>query len=1823
MNESTSKSSLSSGKPSTANGAESSNTGKNRTIIVARSVQDGPGTLAPTAIRGGNQASSTTTSVVVNQHHARDARSGKLASYAALGGDEDVERFDQFLAEQRGQPRASELRAATTSPQHMLASMKRRTICEVIDGRADSGENSSVRKLVQQELENDARKRRDEAVAHRKWLNSLPIHERIGQQRQQNALRKWRQMNHDWEKFKVRAAKRLGKQPKELVMSRAADYREQREMYDTLQKARPLSDKVGRDLWLVSLRDEGTRYVPVGNIFSGLFCPIRESTQLGPRVRRPLDYNDRRENEQETSRPLSKVEKKSLHLLAQKKWRLRKQLEVLQPHEVQQSASSHLAVKTTDLFAWASDSREDRGDRIFQEEPARSYSATLDDVNSSHRRLLSSQASISSADKEEGDKQYVGPSLRILHISDDDEDPAAGPDDRGIQSKSAFMASHLPLRLSFYTPIGEQQQRSLSFTNDGGTIVHYQWWRARFEDESVGLTAHLRGLRTRKEEQELEACMCTSVSQLGGTLLPGETQQFVFSFEASKPGIFLEKWFLDANPSPRINYGKVAMNEDNEILSVGLPVEVRLSCVAEDNFTAYKRRRSQLALVEEQETWFFVALLVDEILDAIRLPEVVTFAELTPNTDVNMFYAHNDGNNTDVIFSPDLVRDCNTLYDQAKHILQMLAPLEPAPQQENAQNEDGTENAEIGDKPEQNAPVDNPDAEADIQDGRATSTLPPVAFAEKWDWRLETLRELCKLADEAQRAKVKCLRSQLKKVCEEVEEEEDDGEGDVDADDGDDDGEFDETEEDERDEMRVTEKGQQLTRRQILENERLARSKSLENELSSLQSDLQERFDMMRLAACTAPYSSKRLLERLQERIGSLCSEAPVVCEIVETSNTNSESSAQQAKFEGVRCLLTRAIDEAVSDDQDHQALFEQERRRMQGVWLHGKVAYDSLAEWMAKRSASEVLSPAIPPEDNSPVVDTPKVSDRSGVLLLQVDLDVAPWFSLMKADKGSVAPQDGAPAKVELVWRFSQDLIEHPTYVPRKVALAVESLNNVLTWLQSANAHIHTIVLVSELSRPPVTKPMYKLLRYAVQSEMKANALEEKTDTDETDHQEERKQEGLESTAMKNLLQRLSPQLSLGNIVQVLQRATQKEIVFCSTLEDAQGQIDLIRKNQQLNSVSLSGVENETMSEETGTGLPGQQEIVSSPRIVLLEHLEASGIELITHKSSSKPAISAATAPHEAQKASTGSSKKASAAGSAKQKPSTPVVTAPTPTEALPSPTQDLNKPEAFTEELSQQGMVALGDQFSRMFSGCILDGITSSVCENAFAFSSVDNAQIHMPVTAAGPTLYRELKAWAQRLQPMAPRSSCSRVVTAIVGGKRLASKLRLIDGLLDFVDEIYFVGEVAISLYRVLHTKQKHKLSANGNKEIDLDEVVSNNDEVNNVMVDDDENNVDNAMEIDEGVSEEDITTIGMNGLSCSLKLASPKSQWEILVPAVRKLEQKASRKCVQLLLPIDWIVGESPLDEQDSSTTVAEEDDEDDEGEEDDDMEEEAEEDENEKKTRKRKALALKTARQNPLVEPDEPDVLDHKKQCAYDGERAHVVLNHASARRTVAPSVGWRTFQEVSVHCLPNARVAEGKTSVLASVWTDRADSENEDGDEEGLSEGDNAEQLAARFEYEWTFRALDVGPLAMQSLASRLKRNPLSSLLDSQLTCGVERTLIINGVCGAIEFQEFSSATLQLLEILQTYNPSEVFIAGNLTAAWLRQLELRQIYNAVGREAHSEDSSGATLDANSGATVHPRKIIDDRAMRNARVLKSILAAKPHPALSNLMSADSA
>lgn len=60
----------------------------------------------------------------------------------------------------------------------------------------------------------------------------------------------------------------------------AAEWRDKTEMISLLEAGIPLTQRGagGADVWPLQLRDNWTRYVPLGNIFSGLFVEIKEKT---------------------------------------------------------------------------------------------------------------------------------------------------------------------------------------------------------------------------------------------------------------------------------------------------------------------------------------------------------------------------------------------------------------------------------------------------------------------------------------------------------------------------------------------------------------------------------------------------------------------------------------------------------------------------------------------------------------------------------------------------------------------------------------------------------------------------------------------------------------------------------------------------------------------------------------------------------------------------------------------------------------------------------------------------------------------------------------------------------------------------------------------------------------------------------------------------------------------------------------------------------------------------------------------------------------------------------------------------------------------------------------------------------------------------------------------------------------------------------------------------------------------------------------------------------------------------------------------------------
>ena len=106
---------------------------------------------------------------------------------------------------------------------------------------------------------------------------------------EQRALNVYARREAEWDGLQDALAHAFNKDRSQLVMERYQDQRERREEADLLHLAVPAEERHGSDQWTMSLRDNWTRFVPVGNIFSGLFCPVEDKPQADEveLVRRP------------------------------------------------------------------------------------------------------------------------------------------------------------------------------------------------------------------------------------------------------------------------------------------------------------------------------------------------------------------------------------------------------------------------------------------------------------------------------------------------------------------------------------------------------------------------------------------------------------------------------------------------------------------------------------------------------------------------------------------------------------------------------------------------------------------------------------------------------------------------------------------------------------------------------------------------------------------------------------------------------------------------------------------------------------------------------------------------------------------------------------------------------------------------------------------------------------------------------------------------------------------------------------------------------------------------------------------------------------------------------------------------------------------------------------------------------------------------------------------------------------------------------------------------------------------------------------------------
>uniref|UniRef100_A0A8C4TR81 Uncharacterized protein n=1 Tax=Erpetoichthys calabaricus TaxID=27687 RepID=A0A8C4TR81_ERPCA len=167
-------------------------------------------------------------------------------------------------------------------------------------------------------------------------------------------------------------------------------------------------------------------------------------------------------------------------------------------------------------------------------------------------------------------------------------------------------------RLTFEALAEMPATSSLDVTNNGSASVYFNWKRlphvVSFEDVQGGQ-------KTQRFYFDTSA----------GVILPGDKQQFLFTFKSPNAGIFSETWELSTHPT----------------LLGGAGIQVTLRGIAlHDDRTAEMRQTIQVKL-ETKETQKIVGNILDGILDGVRTPERPSTPADAYLTEEDIFHQQN------------------------------------------------------------------------------------------------------------------------------------------------------------------------------------------------------------------------------------------------------------------------------------------------------------------------------------------------------------------------------------------------------------------------------------------------------------------------------------------------------------------------------------------------------------------------------------------------------------------------------------------------------------------------------------------------------------------------------------------------------------------------------------------------------------------------------------------------------------------------------------------------------------------------------------------------------------------------------------------------------------------------------------------------------------------------------------------------------------------------------------------------------------------------------------------------------------------------------
>lgn len=342
-------------------------------------------------------------------------------------------------------------------------------------------------------------------------LKTRTLEEQIVAGRYERALNRWGQQQQEWEKFRHVAARKTGRDKEELVVTRAEEHRERLEVMELLDRATPDEIKSGGFNWYHSLRGEGTRFIQIGNMFSGLYLPMKlhKENYVHEIIRKPLmvDLTTARHAAEAAGRRRPRSWRDDEYLLT----RIRKY-------------GGRMKEMAPGLLEY---------DEIMEPE-VKSLHPT---ATSAEPGVIGKEDELMAALAEEAGA--------VEHAWQFEQEDLAGA---GMVPADGPHAEVSPSKLHFQADVKRQAARTLRIQNTGTAVVQFEW---------------VQNLPEQTFQESIlpeDGTPYFTCHETAGRILPGESVQTMFSFTSDKPGNFTSSWCLKTYPQLKEPITELAMN---------------------------------------------------------------------------------------------------------------------------------------------------------------------------------------------------------------------------------------------------------------------------------------------------------------------------------------------------------------------------------------------------------------------------------------------------------------------------------------------------------------------------------------------------------------------------------------------------------------------------------------------------------------------------------------------------------------------------------------------------------------------------------------------------------------------------------------------------------------------------------------------------------------------------------------------------------------------------------------------------------------------------------------------------------------------------------------------------------------------------------------------------------------------------------------------------------------------------------------------------------------------------------------------------------------